>query len=104
MSTLHLKPDGAFCGGLLLQKTPQQQVMLFVNGQPVQQLLPVHAKCIECGTMVQLNPPKPQKQIDAEFEVINKEPYVDQNLHPGPAITMEADSSQVQALGTSEPA
>lgn len=73
MSTLHLTPDGAFCGGTLLPRKVKQQppvMTVFVNGQPIKPVIPIYAKCIICSTEVLLNPPIPQKHLDADYEKI----------------------------------
>ncbi len=74
---IHAKPDGAFCGGVLLNEkpvVPPQQMTLYINGQPVQPVTPVYGKCIECSTKVLLNPQKPQQTVEAEYEIVKDAP------------------------------
>jgi len=76
MSTIHLKPNGEFCGGTLLQRKPKEQsrtmVAVFVNGQEVKQIIPIYARCIVCGTEVLMNPVRPDVQIDVPYEIIRE--------------------------------
>jgi len=77
MSMLHTKPSGEFCGGtLLVRKVEEQQrlMTLYVNGQPVEPVVPQYGKCIECGTEVLLNPQIPPKQIDVAYEIVKDAP------------------------------